>query len=328
MARTKYIAGTGKFADHGKNFNVYLPSVNIQGQVFIAVTKEQTFGGTASNHIEYSCKLLDVVSPTECSEEVCAISYNRDEEAEGFDPLQFVADHYGAIALPKFQGALTDKINAIRAAASRQKAETILRPRYRETYSGVVGVQLPADLSDPEKARFLEEFNAARGMRYNILDLFAFGSLFTIGVTANRTVHFEQTDDGLRCSTLGCAVLGITAGEIPVVDVPEILFWAVHAAAGMLYEDGAIALLRTRGDAWTPVSNVTGHAAHQVTYEGMWGPGEYLELYVRRDHETFEVMADALRKYDQRYFQVNPNWYRMEGSYAGAYLHRNYKFLS
>ena len=209
---TTYFAGLG-FPGHGRNFNVYLPAFSPKGEVFVAVTDERTFG-MAPNHFEYSYKLLDVVSPTEYREQACSVSYNSDEEAEGFDPLQFVAEHYGAVALPKFKGALTAKINAIRAAAAREKAETILRPRYRETYAGVVGVELPADLSEPEKARFMEQFDKLRG-QIDIIDLFALGSLFCVGVTADRNVHFELEEDGLHCSTLGCAVLGITAGELP-----------------------------------------------------------------------------------------------------------------
>jgi hypothetical protein len=324
---TTYFAGLG-FPGHGRGFNVYLPTFAPKGEVFVAVTNERTFG-MDSDHFEYTFSLLDVVSPTEYCEEECGVSYNRNEEAEGFDPLQFVAEHYGAVALPRFKGALAAKINQIKATASRQKADS-LRPKFSERYGypGTVGVELPANLSVPEKARFIEQFNQVYGERGSIIDLFALGSLFCVGVTADRKVHFELEEDGLHCSTLGCAVLGITAGELPANEDPDIMFWAVHAAAGMLYPNGDIALLRARGDARIGVSNVTGHRARQITYSGFWGPGEYFETFVRRDKQTFEEMADSLEEWDKRFFRVNEKWYRMTASYASAYLHRNYEFLS
>jgi len=299
----------------GKNFISSLKKRNIEGEeAFIAIAEHKAYG--FADHHELTFDILIVCNSEYQIKHGGSLAYNASEECRNFDPLQFASEYCGIPAIS--QSEMKGRVVCLKSAATIAQAET-LRRQYRAKHADARSVCLPADLSLGEKRKFLAAFSAARGARQNLNDLFAVGSTFCDCVTSDRNIHFQRESDSLRCSTLGCAVLGITVGIVPTDPDPEVMFWAVHAAARLI--SGSLKSVALRH--YPTFSNERGRGGGSKTFSvgvsGMWGPYENFDQTLSSCNR-FEQFARLL---DLSSIDLSDFSYSRYGSYQQDYLTRN-----
>lgn len=246
------------------------------------------------------------------------------EACQGFDPIGYMSGMLKARCLTDAEWQ--EMKTGARAAMSRLK-QTQLKPLYTARFGNIQGVELPAGLSESQKRQFLSAFSKVRGPRQQLTDLFAAGSLYCCGRTTDRTVHFELTEQGLYCSTLGCAVLAITAGRLPQTTDPEVMFWTVHAAARLL--SGSLQPLALVHKTSQEIGRGLGPGTKtQYHREGFWGPGEVFDLLVRG--KSFAELAESLVADHSKELAPAILWSDkipiVSASYASHYLTENKSF--
>lgn len=179
--------------------------------VFVYISEDRTYGTAPGFHwISINALLVadndELFRPWGCTKiHAASLRYTLGETV----PSDFNAGTYieAQLKFPYLSKAEAQKKMNEATAARAKRIAAQLRAQYAEQYAGIEGVELPTNLTDEEKRKFLHTFSLVRGPRQTLADLIGAGSVYCSGVSSNRTVHFEEKESELYCSVLGLSAI-------------------------------------------------------------------------------------------------------------------------